>query len=250
VAAHLEPEILLVDEVLAVGDAQFQKKCLGKMEKVSREEGKTVLFVSHNMQAIKALCNDAILLHDGMLVARGSTEEITELYLKGITQFHNFKELERIIHELPLDPAFRLERVSISQEGHPVEIVSNGLPLEIEIEYYVLQRTTGLRVYFDICDTEGTLLFRSFHDEDADGIPVMHPGHYISKAVIPADLLGPIQYEICFRAAIFNLRNCMPLDAIRFRLDVENTGGYNKAYLSDTFRGKLALVIDWETRNI
>lgn len=250
VAAHLEPEILLVDEVLAVGDAQFQKKCLGKMEKVSREEGRTVLFVSHNMQAIKALCNDAILLHDGMLVARGDAEKITELYLGGITQGHNLKELEQIIHELPPDPAFRLERLSISQEGHPVEIVSNGLPLEIEIEYRVLQKTTGLRVYFDICDTEGTLLFRSFHDEDADGIPTMEPGLYVSKAIIPADIFGPITYELRIQSSIFNVRPCIPPDRVTITLPVEATGKFNRAYLADTFRQKLALVIPWQTKRL
>lgn len=83
VAAHLEPEILIVDEVLAVGDAQFQKKCLGKMEEVSKGEGRTVLFVSHNMGAINSLCNSAILLNNGMIQAQGNTEKITGLYFSG-----------------------------------------------------------------------------------------------------------------------------------------------------------------------
>ena len=80
VAAHLEPEILVVDEVLAVGDADFQKKCLGKMEDVSTKEGRTVLFVSHNMSAIKALCNESILLNEGKIEAVGDTFTIAEKY--------------------------------------------------------------------------------------------------------------------------------------------------------------------------
>ena len=80
VAAHLEPEILIVDEVLAVGDAQFQKKCLGKMQDVSRGEGRTVLFVSHNMAAVQALCDSAILLQEGRLAARGKVHEVISLY--------------------------------------------------------------------------------------------------------------------------------------------------------------------------
>lgn len=81
VAAHLEPEILVVDEVLAVGDAEFQKKCLGKMEDVSRKEGRTVLFVSHNMGAIASLCNEVILLRNGMLAYRGGIQQGIDLYL-------------------------------------------------------------------------------------------------------------------------------------------------------------------------
>ena len=80
VAAHLESEILIVDEVLAVGDAEFQKKCLGKMGDVSKGEGRTVLFVSHNMLSIKQLCEEAILLKDGLLKSQGNVEEILELY--------------------------------------------------------------------------------------------------------------------------------------------------------------------------
>ena len=81
VAAHLEPEILLVDEVLAVGDAEFQKKCLGKMERGSRAGGRTVLFVSHNMAAIQSLCTRAIYLDRGHLVREGPAREIVSHYL-------------------------------------------------------------------------------------------------------------------------------------------------------------------------
>ncbi|MDR3792611.1 MAG: ABC transporter ATP-binding protein [Terracidiphilus sp.] len=81
VAAHLEPEILIVDEVLAVGDAEFQKKCLGKMESVAAKDGRTVLFVSHNMTAVRKLCSSTLLLNDGKFVARGTPEEIAEKYL-------------------------------------------------------------------------------------------------------------------------------------------------------------------------
>src|SRR4051794_17891539 len=83
VAAHLESEILIVDEVLAVGDAEFQKKCLGKMDNVSSKEGRTVLFVSHNMAAVKQLCKQGILLDKGNIECYGRIENVTEEYLKG-----------------------------------------------------------------------------------------------------------------------------------------------------------------------
>jgi lipopolysaccharide transport system ATP-binding protein len=80
VAAHLDPEILIIDEVLAVGDAEFQKKCLGKMQEVSRGQGRTVLFVSHNVAAVRQLCTQAIFLQQGKLVKQGPTEEVLDLY--------------------------------------------------------------------------------------------------------------------------------------------------------------------------
>ncbi|MRR06145.1 MAG: ABC transporter ATP-binding protein [Deltaproteobacteria bacterium] len=90
VAAHLEPEILLVDEVLAVGDAQFQKKCLGKMEDVSMREGRTVLFVSHNMGAVRSLCNRALLLDRGIVSAEGFVSATIDTYLNGVVTMNNY----------------------------------------------------------------------------------------------------------------------------------------------------------------
>lgn len=96
VAAHLEPEILIVDEVLAVGDAQFQRKCLGKMQDVSSNEGRTVLFVSHNMTAIKSLCNKGILLDNGRIKVQGSINEVADTYLQmEDTKLHKIWEWDK-----------------------------------------------------------------------------------------------------------------------------------------------------------
>ncbi|MGV1100382.1 ABC transporter ATP-binding protein [Thiovibrio sp. JS02] len=247
VAAHLEPEILIVDEVLAVGDAQFQKKCLGKMAEVGRE-GRTVLFVSHNMQAIRQFCNRAMLLQAGRVAADAGTSGVITRYL----QDHRWREegecLEDIIKNLPADQAFRLDGVRLTQEGQVIASrVESGKPLEVELSYSVLERIKGLRVYFDLCDAQDTLLFRSFHDEDNDGIPVVEPGCYVSRASIPANLLGPLRYELRVGAGIFNVRNCLPPMAVRLPLDIVLTGKYNRAYLGDTFRGKFALALCWAT---
>jgi lipopolysaccharide transport system ATP-binding protein len=93
VAAHLEPEILIIDEVLAVGDAEFQKKCLGKMEDVAHRQGRTVLFVSHNMAAIRSLCNKGILLKDGRIDMIGNTELLASRYLKGGNEIDGYFEI-------------------------------------------------------------------------------------------------------------------------------------------------------------
>lgn len=109
VAAHLEPEILIIDEVLAVGDAEFQKKCLGKMKDVAKH-GRTVLFVSHNIAAIKSLCNNAFLLYNGSIINRGNTDSVISSYLKEGTETGNHKifmnglsKEDITIHELKLN---------------------------------------------------------------------------------------------------------------------------------------------------
>jgi lipopolysaccharide transport system ATP-binding protein len=250
VAAHLESEILLVDEVLAVGDAAFQKKCLGKMGDVTRNEGRTVLFVSHNMQAINNLCQKAVLLSGGRVKEIGHAANIIQVYLQETYHIQNQNKIQETIKSLPSDPAFRLLNISLSQNNRPIDIISNGIPLEIEIEYEVLEKATGLRVYFDVCDAEGTLLFRSFHDEQADGIPTVAPGHFLSKAIVPQNVFGPITYTIKVHASIYNVRNCTPLDGISISLPSIATGVFNKAYPGDTFRQKLALVIPWQTKKL
>jgi len=132
VAAHLEPEILVVDEVLAVGDAEFQKKAIGKMQDVSRNHGRTVLFVSHNLGAIKSLCTTGILLRDGKLIFGGTSEESTHHYLsindsKGttivdkITQLHPSISIKEILVN-----GSELDTVSVSGENSKLEIVLRG----------------------------------------------------------------------------------------------------------------------------
>jgi lipopolysaccharide transport system ATP-binding protein len=152
-----------------------------------------------------------------------------------------------MIASLPEDPVFKLENITITQKGLPVDIVENGKPLEIAIEYEVFQRTRGLRVYIDLCDTDGTILFRSFHDEDNNGIPTVEPGRYLSKALIPKDFLAPRNYELRIRGTIYNVRVFEPKEGICIKFNVARTGMSNRAYLSDSIRGKLAPFIKWKT---
>jgi len=246
VAAHLESEILVIDEVLAVGDAEFQKKCLGKMDEVSKA-GRTILFVSHNMQAIKQLCNKFIYLKDGAVVEIGEGEEVISNYLMGGQDMvGGKKQVKNTIENFPKDPVFNLINVELKQNGREVfDLVENGSHLYINIEYEVFQKTSGLRIYFDLVDEYETLLFRSFNDEGNDEIPITATGKYISMLTLPANLLGPIQYKLKIHAGIHNIRNIFTLE---FPISVENSGIYNKAYLGDSFRGKLALHLVWATK--
>lgn len=249
VAAHLEPEILVVDEVLAVGDAAFQRKCLGKMEDVASREGRTVLFVSHNMQAIRQLCDRAILLRSGSLVLDDTSSIATENYISEISSRERGGNIKSIVETLPPDPAFILDDVILTQSGQEVsDIIENGKPLEVAIHYRVLQKTFGLRVFFDLFDDHEILLFRSFHDEDNDCPPTMIPGSYVSRAVIPANLLAPIRYDLRIKATVHNVRYTIPEQGISISLKAEQTGSYNRAYAGAPFHGRFALSIRWETR--
>lgn len=247
VAAHLVTEILVVDEVLAVGDAEFQKKAIGKMQDVSRNEGRTVLFVSHNMQAVRQLCQRCIMIRSGEIVHDDISSKVIDYYLEdSYNQAINKVSIIEMIKQLPPDPVIQFGSVNLTQSGIPIKnFAENGKPLEIEISYQVFEKTTGLRIYFDFCDEQDTLLFRSFNDEDNDGIPTMEPGFYKSKAIVPANILAPISYELRIQAGIFNVRNCFP-HPITIQIHVEHTSKYNRAYVADTFRGKFALVINWE----
>ena len=246
VAAHLEPEILLVDEVLAVGDAAFQKKCLGKMGDVAKE-GRTVLFVSHNMIAVRNLCSRVIWLRDGAIFQSGVTSTAVECYLRDSLRTESIAEIPERIRSLPPDPAFRLTDVDVRQNGRAGSVVVNGQAVEVAIQYSVLQRTTGLRVYFDLCDVHGNILIRTFHDDDAEAIPIVEPGDYESTAFIPANLLAPRTYELRIRASIFNVRSCTS-DGIGILLQVEASSGVNRGYPQDVVRSALQPDIPWQTK--
>lgn len=244
VAAHLEPEILIVDEVLAVGDAQFQRKCLGKMEEVSAGQGRTILFVSHNMTAIRNLCDRAIWLQDGSIHETGGAVQVAERYLQQNMHASSEVQLAACLAALPSDPVLQLEAIAVCQRGVFNTSLLNGEPVEVEIRYRVLQRTAGLRVYFDLCDEERNILIRSFNDDDADAMPVVDPGIYVSRATIPADLLAPRAYELRVYGTIYNVRS-VPPGGIGIPLFVERSNGINRGYPNDPIRSKMLPRIPW-----
>ena len=134
VAAHLEPEILVVDEVLAVGDAEFQKKCLGKMKDVTEKGGRTVLFVSHNMAAIKSLCNRAIVLENGKVTFTGNTSAAINYYLQGKTGNQHLKIFDKEYRR----EEFILNEISINAKGKNIEE-----PLD---EYQIIEFNTVITI--------------------------------------------------------------------------------------------------------
>jgi len=210
VAAQLEPEILIIDEVLAVGDVRFQKKCLGKINDVARG-GRTVLFVSHNMAAIQRLCTRALLLDGGRVVADGATSDVTARYLSGDAR-----------------PTF----VAAARTGEP-QIVYVGLkdtagrpvirplitaPLVIEIGYVLPHVAPGTCVGIGLLTADGAAVFSS-DSRDAGVVASGAPDEYFARVTVPADTLlaGDFQLAVC----LWNERDVLDLQepALAFSMD-------------------------------
>lgn len=185
VAAHLESEILIVDEVLAVGDAEFQKKCLGKLGEVSKGEGRTILFVSHNMQAISTLCKKLVLLKNGYLDFQGSVNDGIGLYLKNSDSSQTDLNIQEVIKQKKNDDIFELVDLQIEQEeAFGFEFI-NSKPIYITFKYRVKKEVTGLRVGFDLIEKANEILiFRSFHDDESDDLKPVKSGLYESTVMI------------------------------------------------------------------
>lgn len=189
VAAHLEPEILLVDEVLAVGDAAFQKKCLGKMGDVAKE-GRTVLFVSHNMLAVESLCGRVIWLNDGSIVQEGQPSKIISLYLQ--VSFSNVTEqIWDDIAAAPGNDKVRLHRACVRSENGSPSDISVRTPFVLQFEYWNLVPETRLNLSLVFYNEQGIALFNTG--------PVLEPvwngrpfprGLFLSICYVPGDLLN------------------------------------------------------------
>jgi len=192
VAAHLEPEILVVDEVLAVGDVAFQKKCLGKMEQVAKE-GRTVLFVSHNMGAITTLCSSSIFLDNGQLIFIGSSKEGVSKYLGSVT--------ERVSGEVKLEkitsPAYFTKIAILDSNNGPTETVDLTSRFKIYFEYDVLRPVVGLEVSFSLYDQHNCHIFYSSTFKSPNLInPDHQPGHYVAQVDFPSNFMAPGTYTI------------------------------------------------------
>jgi lipopolysaccharide transport system ATP-binding protein len=206
VAAHLEPEILLVDEVLAVGDVEFQKKCLGKMGDVVAK-GRTVLFVSHNMASIRQLCPECMWLENGQIIEIGQSANVIESYLKNTSG--SVDKGEVFFEEDPEKP-FQVRAVRLlNQEGVVSQDFECDSPVVIELICESRQPLPGLYGYLQISKRDGTpvMVSDSFDDmpNPLDNLPIgMHAVHI----EIPARTLGPGDYTVYFNfASRFNVED-------------------------------------------
>lgn len=240
VAAHLEPEILIVDEVLAVGDLEFQRKCLRKMEGVAHS-GRTVLFVSHNMAAMSNLCTSALWLEKGTVMATGPTNEVIQTYMKAFGDL----TAEYRAKVLP-DQNMRLIRVAVTDlNGDVRSEVGWHEPITILIEYELrtsLQRAlvgVTLRTSDDI-----TVFTSADYDSQPELLESRAPGRYATRLQIPAQLLRPNRYRV-----IVELNQVAPTVVYdggeRVSFTVVDTGTPSAKYGTANRSGVLLPLLPW-----
>ncbi len=204
VAAHLEPEILIVDEVLAVGDAEFQKKCIGKMHDVSLKEGRTVLFVSHNMGAVSSLCKSSMLLENGVLKKMGKTEDIIADYFNHPDSKSSLVKFEKI----KSDCYFTRVYIQSTRSEFPSTDIDVRYPFKLAFSLIVKKHYPELGVAFSIYTKNGTMIFYSsekisnlLHRADSSG------GEHTFEAEIPGLFLAPGNYFINISTQIENVQH-------------------------------------------
>ena len=250
VAAHLEPEILVVDEVLAVGDAEFQRKCLGKMNDVAAQ-GRTVLFVSHNMSAIVRLTQESIVMQKGQLVKRAPTAEAVDFYLaSGQAQAGErvWEADEVSANAVPFRPlSLRVK----DARGAVADSLRSTEPITLEMEYRLDAPITGLRVGIYLSTVRGEYVFTSF-DVDQTDLYEKHStrqaGHYVSRATLPADLLNEGRYILGVNASSFGVkRYFMDENALAFNIDPIGAPGIQWA---EQRQGPIRPRLDWVIESI
>ncbi len=228
VAAHLEPEILVVDEVLAVGDAEFQRKCLGKMSDVA-QEGRTVLFVSHNMSAILRLTQETIVLEKGNLLMRGPSPRAVDYYLS--SGFSQMGERTWATDEIPSSAApFVPLAVRVrNKKGKISDKLRSTEPFTLEFEYTLKNAVTGLRVGVYLLSTRGELVFTSFDTDEGslyEKYPSRSSGQYLSRCVVPGDLLNEGRFVVGVNASSFRVKRYFQEEqALTFTVDATGAPG-------------------------
>lgn len=246
VAAHLEPEILVVDEVLAVGDAEFQRKCLGKMSDVA-QEGRTVLFVSHNMSAILRLTQETIVLDQGQIVMRAPSPDAVDYYLNmGLTkQGERFWNPEEFDGEMkPFQPiALRV----LNPMGQVVDTVNTVDGFSIELEYNLTGVINGLRVGLYMMTTRGEYVFTTFDTDD----PQLYqhyaqrpPGRYVSRCRIPPKLMNEGRFVLGVNASTYRIKRFFQDDkALTFTVDATGAPG---THWPEKRLGPVRPELDWQ----
>ena len=218
VAAHLDPEILVVDEVLAVGDAEFQKKAIGKMQDVSKGEGRTVLFVSHNMTSIKSLCKHGVILQNGQLINQGDIDPIVTHYLRGDSAIANYKSFAQ---RLKGKNGFELLEIGVRpQGGQFTDLTRVSDDVEIVIRYRLTQPHEKFWITMHMKNEQGERMFSTYgggrcYDYHHEA------GEYEQICHLPKDFFNWGSYAVDFMAFSqpSNIENLMSeSDIISFTL--------------------------------
>ena len=245
VAAHLEPEILVVDEVLAVGDAGFQRKCLGKMSDVAKQ-GRTVLFVSHNMSAILRLTEETLVIDRGNLLLRAPTTEAVDFYLsRGLTQ-----EGQRIWQPDEINKRSSFRPISmriLDDQGNIATSIRSIQPFAIDLSYEIKKPIKGLRVGIYLITSHGEFVFTSFDTDDPNKFntyTVREPGVYHSRVKIPANTLNGGRYVLGMNASTYRIRTFFHDEqALAFNVDPSGAPG---TQWPESRLGPVRPALEWE----
>ncbi|MFA6554506.1 MAG: ABC transporter ATP-binding protein [Candidatus Paceibacterota bacterium] len=245
VAAHMEPDILIIDEVLAVGDAEFQKKCLGKIEEVTHQDGRTIIFVSHNLDAIERLCTKTVLLKKGELIKFGKTSEVINYYLQSERTLDSITE-----YPINNNPEGQITRVVILDKDNQSQTqIPVGEKFFIEIELDVRKKLENklivLHFYY-----HGDLILVST-EGDANGKHRDYEvGKYKTRVEIPSSLfqIGNISVVISFKH--FN-EGKSGVDIVKdINFEITNKNNPRQAIFGDNHWGKIATILKYETQPI
>jgi lipopolysaccharide transport system ATP-binding protein len=242
VAAHLESDILLVDEVLAVGDAEFQKKCLGKMDEVTQNNNRTILFVSHNMDAISRLCKKTILLDHGTVIHYGPTQEVIEKYLA--------EKQPSVALKFPVtDEGVTLHDFSITQDGKPIESALGEKTIEISLAFSLEKKLRPFRAGVFIYNALGTVVNRSFIQDWDPKSEELEAGRYTANLSIPARLLLAGHYRVELKLFSLGIRDFFVKMPIEKTILVHNPQDYNVLRSKNTDRVGFFLIPNaWEMK--
>ena len=244
IAAHLDPEILVVDEVLAVGDAEFQKKAIGKMQDVAKGEGRTVLFVSHNMASVRRLCKTGVILKDGSVFSTGDIDDIVDTYLN---EFLPDNQSRSIDFEPDRTLPMSINHIEIYAKGKDKDVIfDTSDTLCVKVQYSVYEdNLAGINIAFILSNKDGIVVLRSWDiDNDQQLFKGRKKGDYEAEFEIP-DILNMGQYNITITLGKPNVgvvqryENCIAFDIENVKVD-----GYTKSF---TRGGIIKKEILWKT---
>ncbi|WKN33495.1 ABC transporter ATP-binding protein [Porifericola rhodea] len=245
VAAHLEPEILIIDEVLAVGDAEFQKKCLGKMEDVAGQ-GRTVLFVSHNMSAVRNLCSQAIQLVNGQIVFTGDVDKAIDNYMDTPEFAKHAGEISWGEGVEPKSSEIRLIAARIKNgQGTVKTKFDTSEEINIEIDYQVKVHLKGMRIVLKVNTHEGILVFASTDHYTRNSNT--SKGFYRTTCKIPSHIFNKISYSVDVQFGIPGVKVLIPSVKL-LDFEIENLFNTSGSYFPEKWPGMVAIPTEWDTK--
>jgi lipopolysaccharide transport system ATP-binding protein len=222
VAAHLEPDILIVDEVLAVGDTDFQKKCLGKMREISENKGRTIIFVSHSMQAVNSLCNKALWLHKGTVQQWGHAADVVNKYVSSI-QKHNLHQKWEKPEIAPGNDYIRMKSVKLTPHlNDPTDMIDIRTAMTVKFQFWNLQENSNISIRMLLFSYNGECIFNVL----SPSVKCYKPGVLEGECTIPGNFLNDGSYYISFNILkdtakhLLDFNECLSFDMEDYRGDL------------------------------